>query len=218
MVSRTLSRRGRRRKIVRLHLESRDLKPLVKLAAEDQGLLSALVAFLLEREDLLRWRAIEALGKVAADWAERDLDRVRDLVRRQFWSMNDESGGIAWHAPEAIGEILFNVPALAADFLANLASFGEMYPFQPGVHWALSRLAESRPELLKDEVPQLIRSLRSEDVRVRGHAARALALLGAREPLDDLRDDPGRLFFYDMGRGELRETTVGELAVCGSSR
>jgi HEAT repeat protein len=218
VVKRKLSRRGRRKKIVRQHLHSRDLRVLVDLAAEDQGVLVALVAFLLEQDALLRWRAIEALGRVAADWAARDLDRVRDLVRRQFWSMNDESGGIAWHAPEAIGEILFNVPVLAAEFVSNLASFSDMYPFQPGVHWALSRLAESRPELLQDEVPRLIRSLASDDVVVRGHAARALALLGSTAALAAIRDDPARLLSYDMKRGELQETTVRELAACGPSR
>jgi len=68
------------------------------------------MSLLFDRDKVICFRASEALGKVAAMEADKDLEPVRDLLRRLFWMMNDESGNTCWYAPEAIGEILYNVP------------------------------------------------------------------------------------------------------------
>jgi HEAT repeat protein len=206
------SRRQRRRQAVRQLLERRDLTGLQALAAQTPQAASHLVGLLNEPEDLLRWRAIEALGLLAARRATEDPDAVRDLIRRQLWSMNDESGNVAWHAAEAVGEILARVPALAPEYTAMLASHADVPLFRAGVLWALDRIAGVRPDLVQDHVPLLLQSLADPQPEARGYAASALGRLGTTEPLSRLRADDAPIDLYDFEQGEMVRTTVAALA------
>jgi HEAT repeat protein len=208
------ARRRRKQRLEEL-LRRRDLAAL--RALEQQGrarLASGLVGFLNEPDDLLRWRAIEALGLLAGQVAGDDLDRVRDWVRRQFWMMTEESGGIPWHAPEAIGEMLYRTP-LAPEFTSQLMGHHDEFPFQGGCYWAMARLAPAHPQLVSRELPELLQGLTSELPAVRGHAARALGQLRAAaavEQLEPLKDDPSPVLLYDFGTGELTAPPVANLA------
>ena len=70
---------------------------------------------LLDPDELIRWRTVEALGKVAVMLGERDLETVRELVRKLLWLMNDESGGLCRLSPELIGEILVQSGHITAE-------------------------------------------------------------------------------------------------------
>jgi hypothetical protein len=130
---------------VRELLTKGDLGAVVSLVGRSPGGMRELRMLLLEPEDLIRWRAIQAIGKVMAVKAGRDLEAVREEVRRLLWSMSDESGNFLPHAPEAIGEILANVPPLIDEFAAVLFSFIEEEPFERGVHWAIARISQIAP-------------------------------------------------------------------------
>jgi HEAT repeat protein len=209
------SARAERKARVEAFLHARDLEALRAWGREVRNPLSTLVSFLSATDDLLRWRAIEALGLLAEDTAARDLGTVRDLVRRQLWSMNDESGGIAWHAPEAVGEILFRVPALAREFASILASHHATPPFEAGVQLALERLAELDPRLVAPEEPKLLAALSHPEAAARGAAAASLGVLApanAAAALRGLVEDRGVVTLYDRSAGTLETSTVGALA------
>ena len=70
-MARQASRRQRRRRALEQRLRVRDLAGLRELAASDPNLTSGLVGLLGERDELLRWRAIEALGEICAERARR---------------------------------------------------------------------------------------------------------------------------------------------------
>lgn len=214
---RRLSRRQRHKQEVGRRLQEHDLSGLRVLARKTRLTLPTLVSYLLETNDLLRWRAIHALGLVAADMARSSegLARVRDLVRRQLWSMNDESGGVGWHSPEAVGEILVNVPPLAEEFATILASYADISPYEEGVFRALHHLAGQMPRLVADQVPRLSLALESQDSAISGHAMATLALLGHRScsaradrALDALATP---VVLYDRQQGELYSTPLGQL-------
>jgi len=210
-----ISRRGARKEALRPLLLARDWGALTARAAGDRGTISTLLSLLLERDDLLRWRAIEGLGRVAAALAPEELEEVRNLIRKLFWSMNDESGSQAWHAAEALGEILYQVPTLAEEYTTILAGFAEIYPFEAGVQWALGRVAALPASPARQTVPTLRDALEHEDPRVRGFAADALGKLriaAAIPALEALRQDPAPIPTYDPQGGQLGTTTVGELA------
>lgn len=212
---RPLTRRARRRLRVVEFLEARDLAGLRALARKEATVASTLVACLNELNDVVRWRAIEGLGWVAADMAEDNLDRTRDLVRRLFWSMTEECGGTAWHAAEGIGEILARVPELAPDFASVLASNHDEDPFQDGVVWGLRRLASVRPDLVRKEADVLLDAAVSDRPAKRGHAAAALAhldLVWSVDVLDSMSSDSAEVQEYDRHDGTMRKTTVGAVA------
>lgn len=195
-------------------LRVRDLPAITDWARRGGRIAETLVALLYERDELLLWRAIEAIGRVAAVIAETDLEPVRDLIRRLLWSMNDESGTLGWHSPEAIGEILVNVPALIDEFGTLLPALLWEEPFERGTHWAVARVARLRPDLYADRIDELKPSLEAADPYIRGCAVLALGVLGAESTVASaaaLRDDRAIVRLYDFDSGQMRETSVAEL-------
>jgi HEAT repeat protein len=130
-------------------------------------------------------------------------------VRRLIWSLNDESGGIGWGAPEALAEIMARDERLADEYcrifvsyLDEKGNFLEYEALQQGLLWGLARLAGVRPELVREAVPHLGRYLESGNAAVRGLAARAAGLLGAQEfgpRLRALLDDKADFPLYEEG-------------------
>ncbi len=183
---------------------------------------SPLIAALFREVPKVRWHAVSALGVVVAALAAADREAARVVVRRLMWSLNDESGSIGWGAPEALAEIMVADDGLAAEYAPLLAaclrpggSCLELPALQRGLMWGLSRLAETRPGLLKglDLPAQLLPRLDSGDPEVRGLAVRALGFLGdhaSAKRLSALKKDPAAFLLYD--RGILATVTVGALA------
>lgn len=168
-------------------------------------------------QELIRWRAVEAVGPVAADKAGLNPDQVRDFVRRLFWLMNDESGGLSWHSPETIGEVLRHVPALIDNYAPLLPSFLRERPFERGTHLAIWRVAAVRPGAFRDATEQLHMSLDDPDPAVRAFAAKAILIIdptqGPRIRMQLSGDEAG-FNLYDFESGELRRTSVAGLVTC----
>jgi hypothetical protein len=167
---------------------------------------------LFDPDELVRWRAVEALGLAAAALARRDLERVRERLRRTFWLMNDESGGLLSFGPQVIGAALANVPALASDFGELLASYLDEEPFELGTRWALWRAAPAVPD---DVAARLRASWTDPDPAIRGHAAlawRALRPDAAAAAAAALAGDDARCLVFDYRALALREATVATLA------
>jgi len=202
-----------------------------------------LFSLLLDRDELVRWRAAAVFGRSVARMAEgggegEGLEAARVVLRQCLWRMNEESGGLGWGIPEALGETLALHRRLAGEFHRVLASYVreetrgegnylEHAGLRRGVYWALGRLAGSFPELLAGDVETLVAGLADAD---RGNAALAARVLGllpatlisaqqaalARAGIAALADDGTELpLFAD---GELMNTTVGELARQALSR
>ncbi len=157
-------------------LAAGDLESLQALALGGrQGIVGALLSAMYTQDDDLRWRAVSALGRISAAMEEAGrYERVRELVRRLFWMINDESGGVGWHVPEALGEILFRVPILAPAFGPPLATHLEIEPFGPGVLWAIGRISQAAPEPMRFVLPKVRDLLGHGDPLLRGLAAWSL--------------------------------------------
>ena len=118
------------------------------------------------------------MGAVVSDLADRDLEAARIVMRRLIWNLNDESGGIGWGSPEAMGEIMACHEKLAEEYSNILISyiredgnFIEYEKLQPGVLWGIGRLAHARPQLIKNAAPFIIPFIKSHNPTSRGLAA-----------------------------------------------
>ena len=179
-----------------------------------------LFSFFYNTDEQIRWRAIIAMGAVVAHLAETDPESARVVMRRLMWNLNDESGGIGWGSPEAMGEILARSPLLAGEFAHILVSYIredmnylEHEGLQRGVLWGLARLAESRPELIRSAGPYLIPYMKAPDPILRGLAARTAAALGDNASMAArarLKNDWAQVRVFMNYR--LMESTVAELA------
>ena len=220
-----------KRRIGRL-LQSPDLDAIIAelLKLPSSVVINPLIGALCSTNETARWHAIDALGPVIAQLAERDMEAARVVMRRFMWSLNDESGGIGWGAPEAMAEIMVCHDGLADEYAHMLVAYMredgfhlELEQLQRGLMWGLGRLAQDKPDLLrsKDAVRHLLPYLDSADPSVRGHAAWALGLLNAKESrplLEKLVDDPTsvRLYhertFIDVAVGELAHKALANIA------
>ena len=188
-----------------------------------------LFSLLLDKDELVRWRAAETFGRAIARMAEsrepgEGLEAARVVLRQCLWRMNEESGGLGWGIPEALGESLARHRRLAGEFHRVLASYVrqetrgegnylEHAALRRGVFWGLGRLAQSFPELLAGDTAALLDGLADEDGANRGLAAWVLGLLGvaqARAGLEALAGDEAEVaLFLD---GELVRSTTAQLA------
>ena len=194
-------------------LEERRLEELAGLVAQKKGILRYLNRLLFERDTLLRWRAVEAMGAVADRLAGENPEAVRVMLRSLLWSINDESGGIGWSAPECIGEIIYRRPGLFGEFASIIISHAEEEMLRRGVLWAAGRIAQAGPGLVREEVKDLAGYLDDPDPAVRGYTIRFLSIMGERpEPARHrlLLEDGARVPLYEDGR--LYEVRVAKLA------
>ncbi len=171
--------------------------------------MNPLLSFLYSENELARWRAVTVIGKVMRNLAERDMESAREFMRRLMWSLNEESGGIGWGAPEAMGEIMACQEKLATEyapiFISYLDPRGNFIAYemlQRGLLWGLIRLAESRPGLAVGAAAHIGRYLESGDATVRGLAAWAAGLLQARATRPKLevllKDEAELRIYYDV--------------------
>ena len=200
---------------IREHLSTRTFEPVLAQAESRQAAVRAVTSLLFDPDVLVRWRAIEALGLIAARTAPGHLERVRRQVRSLLWLMNDESGGLCWVAAEAIGEIVFRVPKLLDEYGILMPQFFDEEPFERGSRWAVARMAPLRPELFTEARPRLHNSLDDSDAVIRGYSMLALEALSdftAAEQAAGLIEDGAAIPVYDFESGMLSAITLGEIA------
>ncbi|MBW1842683.1 MAG: HEAT repeat domain-containing protein [Deltaproteobacteria bacterium] len=182
--------------------------------------INPLFSFFYNIDERIRWRAITAMGAVVSRLADENMESARVVMRRLIWNLNDESGGIGWGSPEAMGDIMARHGGLADEYARILVSyvdengnFLEHETLQRGVLWGLGRLAHARPELVKQASPFLHPFLQSEDAIHRGLAAwisGAIQSASAKPLLQNLADDNTIIeIFMNM---HLKKFTVGRLA------
>ena len=184
-------------------------------AAEAKNPLTTLSALLFDADELLRWRAIEAIGIVSAMEAEKNVDPVRRLITHNFWMMNDESGNVGWYAAETIGEILVNIPSLIDEFAPRLPAYFIEEPFERGAFWAVARVAEVRPEVFADQVDRLIEFTSDQDAWIRAHSLRALSRVApdtARQQAARFAGDQNVIEEYDFAHGKLVARSLENIA------
>lgn len=196
-------------------LLAQDYERIAALALDDNRTFGKLVALAYNKDDLLCWRAIEAMGVAAQAVAAENREAVRNIVQRILWSAREESGGMGWSAPELLAEIAIAAPRYFPDIppiIVSLHSEDEEGVFLKGVLRAVGRMGEAGITDIAD-CDQLIRkSLEHDDPAVRGLAVWAAKRAGvdAVETIGGMTGDEGKFRLYEDG--ELVQTTVGALA------
>ncbi len=200
-------------------LQEQSTDEIADLAVRKRRVLSTLISLTFDRDPLVAWRAVEAMGSAAERIADDDPDCVRDYLRRLHWLLNEESGGICWRAPEAMAEIVRRKPALFSDYAPIIVSLiqemadEDLIHFRAGILWAIGRLGPIAEKQLDDVLPAVKRCLDHRDPQVRGMAVWCLGQCGRGEILADRGDllaDEAAVALYEDGH--LNRTSVCRLA------
>ena len=186
----------------------------------ERRVVNPLFSFLYHGSEILKWRAVTAMGMVVDHLAGHHPESARIIMRRFMWSLNDESGGIGWGSPEAMGEIMARNELMAKEYCRILISyinedgnFLEHEMLQRGVLWGFGRVAHARPHLVKDGAVYLNPFMTSPDALKRGLAAWAAGPLKEsvnRPFLEGLLGDDAKVEMYL--EGQMRKFWVEQLA------
>ncbi|KGK91884.1 6-O-methylguanine DNA methyltransferase [Desulfosporosinus sp. HMP52] len=199
-------------------LENRDWDTLKLWASEHRNVYRQLMTRIYVKDGLIFWRAVEGLGFLV-----REIEKIKpafavELVRRYFWMLNDESGGTAWNASEAIGSLLAYNPKTCGHFNWMLSGLLVDESLKDGALWGLVQLAQTAPHLVDPLEERISPLLEDEKPFVRGLAALIYSLV--RKPQEDfalyreqgpkwrvsdeldqrLKNDQARLEIYQDGR------------------
>ncbi|KJS01141.1 MAG: hypothetical protein VR65_10270 [Desulfobulbaceae bacterium BRH_c16a] len=196
---------------------------------QEHRLLNPLFIALCNNEERVRYHAVCCFGRVVPAMASKDPEAARVVMRRFLWSLNDESGGIGWGAPEAMAEIMCHSDRLRSEYVHMLISYMrkdgdkpfedgnylELPMLQRGLLWGIGRLCQlHRDEMIGHRITaDLAAYLDSLDAHVAGLAIRCLGMLGASAEsvkIAPFCSNKSQLsLFVD---GTMKIVTVGQLA------
>lgn len=203
---------------IRLLVEQCRFDDITELAARKKRILGSLLSLTFDREPLIAWRSVEAMGIAADGIAEDDPDYVLGHLRRLHWLLNEEAGGVCLFAPPAMAEIIRRRAEMFADFIPLVLSLlvtmeeEDLDHFLPGILWAIGRLAPAAGEDIASVLPAVVAALDSSQSQVRGLAAWCLGKADKKEILaarTDLLNDEGAVEIYMDGN--FKRTHVGRL-------
>jgi len=203
-------------------LSSNDFESALKdmCCYQPKRMVSYLLSFFYHKDQLIRWRAITAAGIVVSVLAGSDIEFARVIMRRLMWNLNDESGGIGWGSPEAMGEIMARNKHLASEYHRILVSYlmpngnylDNQY-LQEGVLWGIGRLAQCFPDLIRLYLYLILPFMQSEFTAHRGLSAWIAKRTGydtIKSNYNYLFEDNSKMTFYYNGR--LIQCTVSQMA------
>jgi len=120
-------------------------------------LVNTLLSLLYNPDELIKERSILALGYAVSTIADDDIEYARIIMRRLMLSLTEESGGIGWGAPEAMGEIMARNYQLAQEYHQMLISYTpgggndlDFEELQKDVISGLKRLSAVYPHLVEE--------------------------------------------------------------------
>lgn len=160
------------------------------------SVINTLFMALCDTNERVRWHAVSCFGDIVSTMAKEDTEAARVIMRRFLWTLNDESGGIGWGAPEAMAQIMCRSTVLRNEYVHMLISYiqedgEELYQdgnylelplLQRGLLWGIGTLCYSFPQDMKKRGVQadIIKYLYSEDATVCRLALWVLVGLGAK--------------------------------------
>ena len=191
--------------------------------------LNALFGALCNPVETIRWNSIRGFGLVVPPLAKINIENARVVMRRFLWSLNDESGGIGWGAPESLAEIMCHCGQLRHEYLHILISYMcrdgeeifqdgnylELPMLQRGLIWGVGRLAQYHREEMVEQnsVEKVVCYLSSSDMNVAGLAIWTLGLLNAQSTHGKIEAFVGRNDLVLIYRDNfLHEVEIGRLA------
>lgn len=212
-------------------LQQRKLPEIFEVISRYHGhlLINPLFIALCNPDDKVRFHAVRCFGHIVSTMAENEPEAARIVMRRFLWSLNDESGGIGWGAPEAMAEIMCHSELLRKEYLHMLISYMredgdepfqdgnyiELPMLQRGVVWGIGRLAQCHPaEMIAGDVAGDVAAyLDSPDRQVAGLAIWSLGLLGCGPHAGKIKAFLGNDAEITLFRDDVLYTqTLGQLA------
>ncbi len=189
-----------------------DIDTLVTLCFDNRKTLRLLQRLLYDVDEARRWETAWIIGQVCSRLATKMPGQVSELIHRLFEATSD-SAAAPWGMIETLGEVIAARPDVFGAFTRHLLNYMGDESTQVQVVWALSKIAEKRPDLIR-EIPffNLFHFLDHPKPQMRGIVVQVLGRIRAKEvsmQLMELSDDQEILVTWENGKAV--EYTVSEL-------
>lgn len=117
-------------------------------------LVNPLMGLLYDPRELIKFRSVEAIGFIMEKEAHKNIETVKNIMRRFMWNLNEESGGIGWGSPEAMAEIAARSQNIFSSFAKIIisyidpesTSYLDHKELHPGIIWGIGRLGKANPD------------------------------------------------------------------------
>ena len=200
------------KKEVEALVKNYNVKPLLDMASQDKRIIRDLQRLLYSVDNLLRWRAADAMGKVSVVIAEIDPAAISKLLQRLFTALSDTAAS-SWGSLDAIGEIISNSPDQFSGYLSQLYQFTRDRDLLAEILRALGRISEKSPQIIRKKAFHFIPLLHDHDPNIRGYSTILLGNLVAHEAKEDLTHLVSDTAEMDIYRdGTVKTRTIGQLA------
>jgi hypothetical protein len=198
---------------VRRLLYERDHNRLIELCEQNRHVWNELRFRLYDIDEKIRWSGIEAVAQFMKRlWQKGKTEKVREYMRNLFWSLNDESGGIGWSAPQTIAEMIVNIPELLDPFGSMMIAHTlDEPPLVKGGLWGIGRLGKRAAESVEFFKDQVLGVFQNDDPETLSLAAWALGEVRFRPALpflETLKERKETVQIY-IG-GEFHEKQLGQ--------
>lgn len=192
--------------------KSRSTEDAIKIIRtyNPRKVINPLISFLCHKDPDIKWKAIRCGGEVVSELSRKDMENARIIIRRLMWQLNDESGGIGWGVPELLGEVMYLNEELSKEYINILISYIradgnylETPPLRQGAVWAIGRVAERDPLLVKDAIPYIMESLEDRFTPIKGTAIWVSGLIKIKEAcpiIKSLRKSEETFELYTQGK------------------
>lgn len=192
-----------------------DIDTLVLLCYDKKKTLRLLQRLLYDVDEAKRWETAWIIGQVCARVASKMPGQVSELIHRLFEACSD-SAAAPWGMIETLGEIISSRPDIFGAFSRHLLNYMGDDSTQVQVVWALSKIAEKRPDLIR-ETPfyNLFHFLKHPNPEMRGLVVQLLGRIRAKEvsmQLMELSNDHKKLVIWEQGQ-PVEETVSGLVKV-----
>ncbi len=186
-VKKNITNRFQLKKEIKDALQRREFDRVARYALESPRTIGILFNLSYDKDSIITWRAVEAMGEVARVLTERSREEGRELMKRLLWSITEESGGLGWSSIEMIAEVVVRSPEVFSDIPLLLPEYYDEPIFRESVLYALWRIGSVRPDLLspQDVKEVVIQALKSDRAYQK---ALALMIINATRGIIDYND------------------------------
>jgi len=161
--------------------------PLKEITGKDFKLLRTLISIGFDANRSLQKKAAKYIGRLTGKYSWKNPQKVKDLISRFVWILNDESGHNPEAAPEILGEIGYNCPEYIESFLDVLMNYHRDEKLRPKVLWAAGHMGAKNPQVLTPAAYLIARYIDDPDPEVAEIARWALKNIGTKEALAMLK-------------------------------
>jgi len=144
------------------YLKNDDIHSLNTLIKEDpKKIFTPLLSLSYINDEEIVHKILDAFFYSSKLLISKDIEVIRNFVRRLIWMLTEESGGIPWMAPAILGAVISSDKSLANEYFNILISYIyesedepenylEHIPLRANVYLGILKVLNNYPELIND--------------------------------------------------------------------